>query len=46
MKHQPVLVKIDGENHVLPVGGEVCDMFIYHIIYRYYKKAILLLGIV
>jgi len=22
MKHQPVLVEIDGENHVLPVGGE------------------------
>lgn len=23
MKHQPVLVEIDGENQVLPVGSEV-----------------------
>ena len=32
MKHQPVLVEIDGDNHVLPVGGEVAILkFCYFV---------------
>ena len=38
MKHQPVLVEIDGENHILPVGGEVASLTLQTFISSYLSQ--------